>query len=50
MTADERELMIALCERISKEKDSEKFNQLVKELNELLDGKSLRVDGEMKPN
>jgi hypothetical protein len=44
MTPDERERMRILCERIAKEQDSQIFSTLVQELNELLDGKSARLD------
>ncbi len=39
MTSDERKHMDILCERITKEQNKDKFTQLVKELNDLLEGK-----------
>ena len=44
MTPDERERMHILCERIAKEQDHEKFVQLVRELNDLLDHKEQRLE------
>jgi hypothetical protein len=44
MTPDEQERMHNLCARIATEQDQEEFVRLVKELNDLLDRKSLRLD------
>lgn len=38
MTSDEKERMFSLCERITKEKDSQALSELLKELNQLLEG------------
>ncbi|MGO8793304.1 MAG: hypothetical protein ACLQLC_00645 [Candidatus Sulfotelmatobacter sp.] len=42
MTPDDRERLATLCQRIAAEKDSDKFIQLVEELNEFLSQKELR--------
>jgi len=44
MTAEERERMHILCERIAKEQNHDKFVKLVQELNDLLDHKEQRLD------
>ena len=49
MTTDERERMTLLCKRIEDEKNPQKFTDLVVELNNLLDGKSVRLDSPQKP-
>jgi hypothetical protein len=38
MKTDEKERMLSLCERITKDKDSQALSELLKELNELLGG------------
>ena len=43
MTPEERERMNQLCVLIQQEKDPEKFNVLVKELNDLLEAKLERI-------
>jgi hypothetical protein len=43
MTPDEREKMHILCQRIAVENDPDNFNKLIRELNELLDGKYARL-------
>jgi phage terminase large subunit-like protein len=43
MTPDERERMAILCERIAKEKDPDKYDDLVWELTSLLDLKRERL-------
>jgi len=52
MTSEERERMNWLCNRIQNEKDPEKFDALVQELNELLEQKHSRIHPEhkTKPN
>ena len=42
MNPDEKEQMELLCVRIATEQDQQKFIQLVKELNDLLEGRRLR--------
>jgi hypothetical protein len=44
LTPDERERMNALCERIAIEKDQQKFVQLIRELNDLLERKQHRLE------
>ena len=44
MTPDEREHLHILCERIAKEQDGEKFSELVRQLNELLENKAQRLE------
>jgi hypothetical protein len=44
MTSDEQDRMQLLCERIAVEQDQEKFVRLVRELNQLLDHKTQRLD------
>lgn len=44
MTREERERMDYLCQRIAVEKDPKVFDDLVKELNELLERKHERID------
>jgi hypothetical protein len=44
MTPEERERMDGLCQRIAVEKDPKVFDDLVKELNELLERKHGRID------
>ena len=48
MTPEERERMHALCERIAKEQNHEKFVQLVQELNDLLEHKQERLEDPSK--
>ena len=49
MTPDEREHMDILCKQITEERDSQRFTQLVKELNELLEeGTQPRENGPPK--
>ena len=48
MTPDERERMHILCERIAKEQNHEKFVKLVQELNNLLENKEHRLEGQAK--
>ena len=50
MTPEEREKMNALCERIAVEKVPEKFDELVRELNDLLEQKHERIHPEHKPH
>lgn len=44
MTPEEQERMQFLCERIAKEQDQKKFVKLVRELNDLLDCKTQRLE------
>jgi hypothetical protein len=46
MTADERERLAYLCERIQIEKAPKTFDELVMELNELLEQKQQRTHAE----
>jgi hypothetical protein len=48
MTPDERDRMHALCERIAKEQDHDKFVKLVQELNDLLDHKEQQLEDPSK--
>jgi hypothetical protein len=48
MTPDEREKMHILCQRIATEKDPDRFDKLIKELNDLFDGKHERLRPELK--
>jgi hypothetical protein len=48
MTPEERERMHALCERIAKEQNHEKFVKLVQELNDLLEHKEERLEDPSK--
>lgn len=49
MKPDERERMYQLCAMIEKEQDRERFMQLIKELNDLLERKEHRLEqGERK--
>lgn len=52
MTPEERERMEWLCKRIAEEKDPEKFDELVKQLDDLLEVKHQRIHPEhrTKPN
>ncbi len=50
MTPDEKERMITLCKRIEKEKHPQKFIELVTQLNNLLDGKSQRLNSPFPTN
>ena len=43
MTSEERENMKHLCRLIQDEKDPDKFNELIKQLNDLLEQKELRL-------
>lgn len=49
MTPEEREKMNALCERIAIEKAPQKFDELVRELNDLLERKHERIHPEHNP-
>jgi hypothetical protein len=40
LTPEERERMVALCALIGKEEDNGRVLELIKELNELLEGKA----------
>lgn len=44
MTPDEVERMKVLCQQIALERDHDKFLELVKELNDLLERKNKRFD------
>jgi hypothetical protein len=44
MTPDEQQRMNSLCQQITTEQDSKRFDQLVEALNDLLDGKANRLD------
>ena len=46
MTSEEVEKMNSLCRRITTEKDPQIFDQLVRELNELLEQKHKRIHPE----
>ena len=48
MTPEERERMHALCERIAKEQNHEKFVKLVQELNDMLEHKEQRREDPSK--
>ena len=48
MTTDERERMNRLCQRIQDEKNPKIFDELVKELNDLLEVKHGRIHPEHK--
>jgi hypothetical protein len=48
MTPEERESMYILCERIVKEKDLERFAELVQQLHGLLETKERRLEAEKK--
>ncbi len=48
MTPEEGEKMNQLCKRIMEEKDPKVFNQLVKELNDLLETKHDRIRSDRK--
>ena len=48
MSPEERERMHALCERIAKEQNHEKFVKLVQELNDLLEHKEQRLEDPSK--
>jgi hypothetical protein len=52
MTPDEQERMQCLCQKIAVEEDPQIFDQLVKELNELLEVKHGRIHPghKTKPN
>jgi hypothetical protein len=49
MTPDEQAEMNRLCRLIQVEKESKKFDQLVSQLNELLEGKGTRLIAQ-RPN
>jgi hypothetical protein len=49
MTPEEREKMNEICKRIQTEKNPEIFDQLVRELNDLLEIKHERIHPEHKP-
>ena len=44
MTPDERDLITVLCRRLAEEHDHQKFAELLKALNDLLDGKEHRLE------
>ena len=44
MTPEEMERMKVLCQQIETEKDHNRFSQLIRELNELLERKNKRLD------
>ena len=46
MTPEERERMNQICRRVQEEKDPEIFDQLVRELNDLLETKHERIHPE----
>ena len=46
MTTEERERMNWLCNRIQEEKEPNKFDELVRELNDLLEAKHERIHPE----
>ena len=48
MTTQERELMNALCRGIAVEQNSETFNQLICQLNDLLEEKHERLTAEQQ--
>lgn len=50
MTPEEKERMDYLCQRITVEKDPKVFDDLVRELNELLELKHERIKPEHKAN
>lgn len=50
MTKEEIAHMEHLCRLIQVEKDQEKFNDLVVALNDLLEGKSRRLEQASSPN
>jgi hypothetical protein len=50
MTPQERERMNWLCNHIQDEKDPEKFDELVHELNDLLEAKHQRIHPAHKTN
>jgi hypothetical protein len=49
MTNEERERMKWLSERLMKERDHKKFNELVKEMVALLERKGSRLEHSAKP-
>jgi hypothetical protein len=50
MTPKERERMNEICSQIATEKDPETFDNLVRELNDLLEQKHERIHPEHKPH
>jgi hypothetical protein len=50
MTPEETERMNQLCAQIKTEKDPQKFDALVRELNDLLEQKHERIHPDHKPN
>lgn len=44
MTPEEHERMLSLCQQIVVEKDHNKFNSLIRELNDLLERKQKRIE------
>jgi hypothetical protein len=46
LTPEERERMYILCDRIVKEKDPEKFIELVQQVHDLLETKERWLEGE----
>ena len=49
MKADERERMYQLCAMIEKEQDRERFLELIRELNELLEFKEQQLERRRQP-
>lgn len=49
MTEQEREQMVLLCKRIAEEDDPKIFLQLLRDLNDLLERKKRRLDGQSQP-
>ena len=48
MTPQERERMYQLCAMIDKEQDHDRFLQLIRELNQLLERKEHRLEDQTK--
>ena len=48
MTPEERERFVWLCQQVQTEKDPKKFDQYVRELNDLLEAKHRRIHPEHK--
>jgi hypothetical protein len=49
VTPEERKRMDVLCQQIAVERDHDKFIQLVRELNDLLEEKEQRLETPPKP-
>lgn len=49
LTSEEKLRLQKLCERIAREQDPQRFTRLVIELNQMLDGKELRIEVEEEP-